>query len=157
MKKCVFAGSFDPPTLGHKKIVEDCLTLFDEVVVAILVNPDKAPMFPLEQREEMLGLTFGKNKRIKVVVSTGTAGDLLEKEGTDFYVRGIRNGTDFAYETSTMYATKRLYPNVKPLYIPCEQEFLHISSSVCRNLIQFNKSLDGYVTEEVKEYIQKLK
>ena len=55
-RKCVFAGTFDPPTLGHKAMVADCLKLFDEVVVAILVNPNKAPYFTVEQRKEMLSL-----------------------------------------------------------------------------------------------------
>ena len=58
-KKCVFAGTFDPPTLGHKDLIESCLKLFDEVVVAILVNPQKTPCFTLEQRKEMLSLMFG--------------------------------------------------------------------------------------------------
>ena len=157
MKKCVFAGSFDPPTLGHKKIVEDCLAIFDEVVVALLVNPDKTPTFSLEQRKEMLSLTFGENPRVKIVSFEGLAGDLLKKEGTDFYVRGIRNSADFAYETSTIYATKSLYPEIKPFFIPCGQDYLHISSSVCRTLLAFSKSLKGYVTDEVEEYIERIK
>ena len=55
-KKCVFAGTFDPPTLGHKALIDECLKLFDEVVVAMLVNPQKQPYFTIEQRKEMLAL-----------------------------------------------------------------------------------------------------
>ena len=60
IKKCIFAGTFDPPTLGHEALIEECLKIFDEVVVAILVNPAKKPYFTLEQREKMLALAFGK-------------------------------------------------------------------------------------------------
>lgn len=153
-KKCVFAGTFDPPTVGHKKIVEDCLALFDEVVVALMINPDKTPAFSVEEREEMLRLTLPSD-RVKLVRFQGTAAELLERENTPFYVRGIRNSTDFDYETANYYATKRLNAEVVPVYLPCPQELLHVSSSVVRTLMQFHKPLDGYVTEEVKEYISR--
>ena len=90
-KNCLFAGTFDPPTLGHKALVEECLKLFDEVVVAILVNPSKIPCFTLGQREEMLGLMFGKNGRVRVIASDRTVTELMKKEGVNFYARGIRN------------------------------------------------------------------
>ena len=66
MRKCVFAGTFDPPTLGHKALIEECLTLFDEVVVAIMVNPAKKPYFSVEERKEMLALDFGNESRLRV-------------------------------------------------------------------------------------------
>lgn len=152
-RKCVFAGSFDPPTLGHKKIVEDCLSVFDEVVVAVMKNPAKKYTFTESERVEMLRLTFENAESVKIVTFDGTAAELLEREGTPVYVRGIRNATDFDYETGDMYATKRLKADVIPFYLLCPQELLHISSSVVRTLMRFDKPLDGYVTERVKEYI----
>lgn len=155
MKKCVFAGTFDPPTLGHKATVEECLKLFDRVVVAILTNPNKKPLFTAKQRREMLLLTFGENPRVKIVEFKGTVAELLEKENTDIYVRGIRNSTDFDYETSDFYASKKLNGNLTAVYLPCRQELLHVSSSIVRNSIAFGTPIDEYVTEEVKEYILK--
>lgn len=152
--KCVFAGSFDPPTLGHKKIVEDCLAVFDEVVVAVMTNPNKHYAFSQDERMEMLRLTVGENEGVKILFFDGTAAELLEQEGARVYVRGVRNATDFDYETADMYATKRLKEDVIPFYLPCPQELLHVSSSVVRALIRFQKPLDGYVTEEVKAYIE---
>ena len=64
-RKCVFAGSFDPPTLGHKALIEDCLRLFDEVAVAVMVNPEKRPYFSEKEREDMLRLMFPKEERLK--------------------------------------------------------------------------------------------
>ncbi len=156
MKKCVFAGTFDPPTLGHKALIEECLKLFDEVVVAIMVNPAKLPCFTLEQREEMLALTFGKNPRIKAVAAEGTVAELLEKEKTKFYVRGIRNSIDLDYENANFYATRKLDEEICAVYLPCPQELLHVSSSIVRNSLKFGTPIDEYVSKEVKEYIEKI-
>lgn len=156
-RKCVFAGTFDPPTLGHKATIEDCLQLFDEVVVAIMVNPSKQPCFSAEERKEMLNLMFGENSRLKVIEFSGTVVDLLKQENTKIYVRGIRNGIDLDYENSDFYASKKLDGDLITVYLPCRQELLHVSSSIVRNSLRFGTSIDEYVTKEVKEYIERIK
>lgn len=155
IKKCVFAGTFDPPTLGHKALIEECLKLFDEVVVAIMLNPQKQPYFTLEQREEMLALTVNNNPRVRIVSTVGTVAELLQKENTKFYVRGIRNSIDLDYENANFYASKKLDPDLTAVYLPCPQELLHVSSSMVRNSLKFHTPIDEYVTKEVKEYIEK--
>lgn len=151
-KKCVFAGTFDPPTLGHKAVIEDCLKIFDEVVIAILTNPQKQPAFNVEQRKEMLRLTVD-DARIRLREFSGTATALLAEENTPFYVRGIRNGVDLDYENANFYASKKLDKNFTAIYIPCPQELLHVSSSMVKNSLRFQTSIDEYVTDAVKEYI----
>jgi pantetheine-phosphate adenylyltransferase len=153
MKKCVFAGTFDPPTLGHKALIEDALKMFDEVVIAIMVNPEKTPYFTEGEREEMLRLYFPKENRIRTVVWSGLIVDLLKKENTPFYVRGIRNTVDFEYENANLYASRKLDPSVIAVYIPCRQELLHVSSSVVKNSLKFSTPIDEYVDEKVKAYI----
>ena len=155
VKKCIFAGTFDPTTLGHKLLIDDCLKLFDEVVVAIMVNPQKQPCFTLEQREEMLALTVNNNPRVRIVSTVGTVADLLQKENTKFYVRGIRNSIDLDYENANFYASKKLDPDLTAVYLPCPQELLHVSSSMVRNSLKFHTPIDEYVTKAVKEYIEK--
>ena len=152
-KKCIFAGTFDPPTLGHKATVEDSLKLLDEVVVAILVNPKKTPLFTVEQRTEMWRLMFPSEPRLRVVAFEGTAVELLKKENTPFYVRGIRNGSDLDFENANFYASKKLDSDFVAVYLPCRQEYLHISSSMVRNSLHFHTPIKDYVTEEVEEYI----
>ena len=156
VKKCVFAGTFDPPTLGHKALIEDCLRLFDEVVVAVLENPAKTPCFTLEQRRQMLRLTVGENPRVKIRGFSGTATELLQEENTKIYVRGIRNGVDLDYENANRYASHKLDKDLLTVYLPCRQELLHVSSSIVRNSLRFSTPIDEYVTEEVKNYIQTL-
>ena len=154
MRKCVFAGTFDPVTKGHENLIEQCLRMFDEVVVAIMVNPAKTPCFTVEERKEMLALTFGAEKNVRVVEWCGTVAALLEKENTPFYVRGIRNSIDLDYENANFYASKKLNPDLTAVYLPCRQELLHVSSSLVRNSLAFGTPIDEYVTAEVKGYIQ---
>ena len=153
MRKCVFAGTFDPPTLGHKALIEECLTLFDEVVVAIMVNPAKEPYFSVEERKEMLALDFGNESRVRVIDFAGTVAELLEKENTKIYVRGIRNGVDLDFENANFYASRKLDPSFTAVYLPCPQELLHVSSSMVRNSLKFSTPIDEYVSENVKKYI----
>ena len=155
-KKCVFAGTFDPPTLGHKATVEDCLKLFDEVIIALLVNPQKKPCFTIEQREEMWRLMFPNEEAVRVVAFDGTVTELMKKENTRFYVRGIRNGTDLDFENANYYASKKLDDDFVAVYLPCKQELLHVSSSMVRNSLRFNTPIDEYVTKEVKDYIEEI-
>lgn len=154
MRKCVFAGSFDPPTLGHKAVVETCLELFDEVVVAILCNPSKQPLFSLSERQEMLKLDFQEDKRVRVIAFEGTVAELLEREQTKIYVRGIRNGTDLDFENANFYASRKLDSELQAVYLPCPQELLHVSSSMVRNALRFHTPIDEYVSAKVKGYIE---
>ena len=154
-KKCVFAGTFDPPTLGHKYVIETCLDAFDEVVVAIAVNPDKKPCFSVEQRKEMLALTV-QSDRVRVVEFTGTIAELLKRENTKIYVRGVRNATDFDFENANLYATHKLDKDVTAFYLPCPQNLLHVSSSMVRTSLHFSTPIDEYVTKEVQAYIKQI-
>ncbi len=155
-KRCVFAGSFDPPTLGHKAVVESALTCFDEVVIALLVNPQKTPYFNLEQRLDMLQADYGKMQGVRIVVFDGTVAELMKKENIKTYVRGIRNTVDFEFEQANYFATQKLDKSVRAVYIPCPQELLHVSSSMVRNSLAFSTPIDEYVSKQVKDYIEKL-
>ncbi len=155
-KKCVFSGTFDPPTLGHKAVIESALEIFDEVVVAIMLNPQKTPYFTKEERLEMLKLTCPSD-RIRVEFFDGTVAELLAKENTNVYVRGIRNTVDFEYENANYFATKKLKKDVVPVYLPCPQELLHVSSSMVKNSLRFKTPISQYVTKEVEKFILRKK
>ncbi len=156
IRKCVFAGTFDPPTLGHKAAIEDCLALFDEVVVAVMINPDKKPCFSATDRQEMLRLMFPDESRLKIIGAEGTVAELLEKENTKIYVRGIRNTVDFEYENANFFASRKLDKDLIAVYLPCRQELLHVSSGMVRNSLRFQTPIDEYVPKEIKEYIQEI-
>ncbi len=148
-KKCVFAGSFDPPTTGHTKIIETCLKIFDEVVVAVMINTAKRPFLTAEERKYLLEKLFAGESRVRVVCFEGAAVDLLEKENTPFYVRGVRDAVDFSYETRDFYASKKLKPDLVEIYIPAEQDSLQVSSTLVRNSIRFKKEYSGYIPASI--------
>ena len=95
MKKCVFAGTFDPFTVGHEDTVKKCLTLFDEVIVAVAENKQKHCLFSAEERREMAAAVFEKEPRVRVLRWDGVIVDLLKKAKTPSYVRGQRNNADY--------------------------------------------------------------
>ena len=155
MKKCVFAGTFDPFTVGHEDTVRKCLALFDEVVVAVAENKQKRCMFSAQARVEMIRAVFADEPRVRVMRWEGVIADLLKREGTPFYVRGVRNTVDFEYENADFYASRDLDPSLITLYIPAEQKHLHVSSTLVKNCIAFEKPYREYVPAAVYEYIQK--
>lgn len=155
MKKCVFAGSFDPFTVGHEDTVNKSLQLFDEVIVAVAENKQKKRMFTAEERAEMIRAVFAGNRNVKVRIWEGVIADLLKEEGTPFYVRGVRNTVDFTYETEDFYASRDLSPELITVYIPSEREHMHVSSTLVKNCIAFGKPYESYVPAAVLEYICK--
>lgn len=156
MKKCIFAGTFDPPTLGHQDTIDQAAKIFDKVVVAILVNPAKTPFFSLEERKEMFNILYGENPQIEVVAWQGAAVDLLKKENTPFYVRGIRNTVDLEYENANFYANRRLDDDIITVYLPAKQEYIHVSSTLAKSCIHFNKPVEECVSKPVGEYIRRI-
>lgn len=156
MKTCVFAGSFDPPTTGHLNVVKKALKIFDGVTVALMINPAKNCLFTVEERLEMLRLLFGGDGRVKVVSFSGAAVDLLERENTPFYVRGVRDAIDFEYENRDAFASKKLKDDMVTIYLPAEQEELHVSSSLVRNSIKFKKDYESYIPEKISGLLKKI-
>jgi len=155
-RKCVFAGTFDPPTTGHEKVVKNCLKMFDEVVIAVMVNPEKTPYLSENERISLLKKLFSDEKRVKIRSFSGAAVDLLEEENTPFYVRGVRNTVDFEYENANFFANKKLKKDLITVYLPAEQEDLHISSSLVRNSVKFKKDYSDYIPEKIRENLSEI-
>lgn len=155
MKKCVFAGTFDPFTVGHADTVAKCLKLFDEVIVAVARNSRKQNMFSAEERETMISAVYRNDPRVRVLIWDGAIVDLLRRENTPFYVRGLRNTVDFEYENADFYASRDFDQDMITLYIPAEQHNLHVSSTLVKNCLLFGKPFEQYVPHEVYTYMTK--
>ena len=93
---------------------------------------------------------------MRVITFSGTIAELLKRENTPFYVRGLRNTVDFEYENANYFASKRLNGEMIPVYLPCPQELLHVSSSMVRSSLQFKTPISDYVSEEVEAYIREV-
>ena len=116
--KCVFAGTFDPFSKGHEYIVDKCLDLFDEVVIAIGVNVDKKPMFTLDERKQIILAKYSENKRVRVCSFEGMLVDFMRKENIIHTVRGIRDEVDYKYESVMAKYNEDLFPDVVSIFIP---------------------------------------
>lgn len=153
MKKAVFAGTFDPPTVGHEEVVRESEKIFDKVVVAVLDNPQKSALLSVEERVELLKKLFDGDDAVEVKSFSGAAVDLLESENTPFYVRGVRDAIDFEYENRNHYASKKLKKDLVTVYIPSSQENLHVSSTLVRNSLHFKKDFRALLPEKIADDI----
>ena len=156
MKKCVYSGTFDPPTTGHEHIIKTCLKIFDEVVVAVMVNPQKKPLFTEEERITFLKKMFEGESRIKIRAFGGAAVDLLEAENTPFYVRGVRDCIDLDYEDRDRYASEKLRNDIITIYIPADRRSAHVSSSLVRNSAILDKDFSEYIPSPIRAEVERL-
>ena len=156
MKTCVFAGTFDPPTKGHKSVVDRALKIFDGVTVAVAVNTQKNSLFTREERLELLRELFKDEKRVKVRAFDDAVVDLLKEEKTPFYVRGVRDCIDFEYENRDRFASEKLDEGIITIYLPAPQEYLHISSTLIRNSFKFEKDFENYIPTEILESVKRI-
>lgn len=152
MKTAVFAGSFDPITRGHEDIVLKAMPLFDEIIIAIGVNIDKKYAFPLEQRIKWIENTFAEYPKVKVVSYEGLTVDLCRKMNAGFIIRGLRNTTDFEYESIIAEANKKLNPEVETVFFLSDPTVRCISSTVVRDLIKNHADLKDFIPEKAQFY-----
>ena len=152
MKTAVFAGSFDPITRGHEDIVLKAMPLFDEIIIAIGVNIDKKYAFPLEQRIKWIENTFAEYPKVKVISYEGLTVDLCRKMNARFIIRGLRNTTDFEYESIIAEANKKLNPEVETVFFLSDPTVRCVSSTVVRDLIKNHADLKGFIPEKAQFY-----
>ncbi len=156
MTTCVFAGTFDPPTNGHKDIIDKCLKMFDKVIIALLKNPNKEPYFSLEERQKLLKKLYDAEEDVEVVVFDGMLVDFMKNNNATVYVRGIRDEKDYEYEKTMCFYNTDMYPSLITIFIPTRQSLEHVSSSAIRQLIQMDADVSHYVPEEITGEIKRL-
>ena len=153
MKKCVFAGTFDPVTVGHEEIIGKASALFDEVSVAVCVNVNKKTMFSLEKRLEFLNAVAKEFPNVKVCSHDGLLVDLMKKAGAVYNVRGLRNGRDYDYESEMNFFNTELMPELITVYLPCNDRNMRVSSTAVRELLSFRKDVSAYLPSCVKNLL----
>lgn len=155
MIKAVFPGSFDPPTYGHLNVIERTVSMFDQIDVVVAVNPEKKYMFSAEERVQMLEELVKDYPNVKVHTWDSLIVDYAEKAGAKVLLRGIRNATDFAYEFDLSLINHSLNSKIDTIFIPTEQKYVTIKSSVIKELAQFNGDISQMVPPAVVERVKK--
>ncbi len=144
MSKALFAGTFDPFTLGHKSIVDRTLSVADEVVIAIGVNPNKQTMFTLDERIIYINKVFADNPRITVAHYEGLTTDYAQSIKADFLVRGVRYVKDFEYERQIADVNRQI-SGIETILLFTEEQYSNISSSIIRELISYGKDVTQFL------------
>lgn len=136
MKRCVFPGSFDPITIGHYAIVNRALKMFDEVIIGIGTNSSKNYLFSKTQREDFINQSFSNNTKIKVVHYEKLTVDFCKSIAAGFILRGLRNATDYEFESAIAQMNAALQPEIETIFLTCSPEHVAISSTIIRDIIR---------------------
>lgn len=147
-KTAVFPGTFDPFTIGHQSIVRRALDLFDEIVIAIGVNDAKRTFFTPAERVEMIQNLYLDNPQVRVEAYDYLTVDFALKHNARYILRGIRSVTDFEYE-KTIADVNREISGVETVVLFTEPAYTHISSTIVRELMRFNKDVSEFVPDEL--------
>ena len=150
----LFPGSFDPITNGHLDIVHRSLSVFDEVIVAILVNRDKNPLFTVEERVAIIRQAFDRQKRVRVDTFEGLLVDYAARVRSSVIIRGLRAISDFEYELEMAQLNRRQDPEVESVYLMAGPQYSFLSSSGVKELATFGGKIDDLVPAEVARRLQ---
>lgn len=154
-KIAIVPGSFDPITYGHIDIIKRSAQLFDEVIVAILVNPDKKYLFTLEEREQMINESIKDFNNVKVDSFSGLLVNYAKKVNSTVIVRGLRAVSDFEYEMQLTFMNKALDDNIETFYMMANKQYSFISSSIVKGVSGFGADLSKFVPKHVEERLEK--
>lgn len=152
---CLFPGTFDPFTLGHKDIIDRALPLFDKLVVGIGVNSSKQPMFPDQQREQWIKDIYKGNEKVDVIVYEGLTVKCCEQIGAKYILRGIRYVNDFEYEKAIADMNRSLNQNVETIFLTCLPQYTSVASTLVRDVLRNGGDVMAFLPEIVHKDIGK--
>ncbi|MCI0338015.1 MAG: pantetheine-phosphate adenylyltransferase [Acidobacteria bacterium] len=159
VRRAIYPGSFDPLTNGHLDIIARACNLFDEVIVAILVNPGKQPMFSVDERVKILSDVLTPHfTQITIEPFEGLLVDYARKRQAQAIIRGVRSVKDYEYELPMILMNRRLNPDVETVLLVASEDNSYISSSLIKEVFSLGGSIEGLVPETViKRMKEKLK
>ena len=154
MRRAIYPGSFDPVTNGHLDIIGRVCKLFDEVIIALLVNPDKRPLFSIEERREILtealaGIDRGQCS-LKVDAFQGLLVKYAVEQDADAIVRGIRAISDYEYELQMALMNRRLEPRLETVFMMSAEAYSYVSSRLVKEIYQLGGTIGGLVPAGVE-------
>ena len=154
--KVIYPGSFDPPTYGHLDIIQRLDSMYDEVIVAILINEDKKSLFSLKEREEMLRVEIKENKLTHVTIKSfdGLLVNFAKEEDCKVIARGLRLIADYEYEKNIARINACLYEGLETIFLLANSNYSFISSSGVKEVASFKGDISPFVSENVENKIK---
>jgi len=155
MRRAVFPGSFDPLTNGHLDIVRRSAPLFDEMIIAVLNNPEKHPMFSVDERcdmiSEVLPTVDTDDCKMAVESFSGLTAEFAKSRNAGAIVRGIRAVSDYEYELRMALMNRRLEPEIETVFLMAGEEYSYVSSTLMKQVFELGGRVAGLIPELVEE------
>lgn len=155
MQTAVYPGSFDPCTNGHLDIIRRASKLFDKIVVAVLINEKKNPVFSLEERVSMLKTATKDIPNVEICSFSGLLADFMKENHYSVIIKGLRAVSDYEYEFQMALTNRNLCGDVETVFMPCSSEFMFLSSSIVKEVAKYNGKLEGLVPCELIDLIKR--
>ena len=149
MRIAVYPGSFDPITNGHLDIVKRASKLYDKVIIGVLDNSSKNPMFSPTERKEMIDANIKDIPNVSCDVFSGLLVDFAKQNGATVIIKGLRTVADFEYEFQMALLNKALNPEYETMFMMTDSKYSYISSSMVKEVAKYNGELDGLVPQNV--------
>ena len=154
MKIGICPGSFDPVTLGHMDIITRACRIFDKVIVAVPINPDKHFSFTVEERMDMLR-TVTAGMGVEVDSVGGLLVDYAREKGATAIVKGLRAVSDFEAEVQMSVINRKLNPNVDTMFLPSHEKYTYLSSTVVKEMVRYGVELSDFLPREIIQDVKK--
>jgi pantetheine-phosphate adenylyltransferase len=155
MRRAIYPGSFDPVTNGHLDIIERGCKLFDEIIVSILVNPEKTPFFTLGERREMLDEVLQEIRqgdcKVRVDSFRGLLVNYAVAQQANAIVRGIRANSDYEYELQMALMNRRLEPTIETVFMMPAETYSYVSSRLVKEVFQLGGEISGLVPPQIEK------
>ncbi len=155
MKIAVYPGSFDPVTNGHLDVIQRSAKVFDKVIVGVLDNAAKKPVFTSQEREEMLRQVTAGIKNVEVYSFSGLLVDFMKRFDSAVIIKGLRTISDFEYEFQMALLNKSLNPDVETFFMMTDSKYSYISSSMVKEVARWGGSIDEFVPCDIIEVINR--
>ncbi len=155
MLRAIYPGSFDPVTYGHIDIIQRSCKIVDELIVGVLNNKAKMPLFSVEERVKMLKEVTKDLENVRIIPFDGLLVDFASKMDAGLVIRGLRAITDFEYELQMSQTNHKLEPNVETMFLTTSIEYSYLSSTTVREIAAFGGDLTQFVPEAVAVELRK--
>jgi len=153
MAIAIVPGSFDPITAGHLDIIKRAIELYDQVVVGVVVNPGKSPLFSLEERVKMVKEAVNESEKIEVDSFDGLLVEFVKMHNARVIIRGLRAVSDFEHEFQMAQLNRRLDPEVETIFVMASPEYAYLSSSIVKEIAMFGGNIKGLVPANVEKLL----
>ncbi len=152
-QRAIYPGSFDPVTFGHLDLVQRALSLFDEVLVVIAVNPDKSNLFSIEERMDMMRRALKGVKRVKIESFKGLTVDFAKKSKANVLIRGLRAISDFDYEFQMALTNRKLARKIDTVFLMPSESYFYVSSRLIKEIASHQGDISSYVPAFVRDKV----